>query len=204
MPTSTPEETFATAREAMASGRWEEFFACLDPGDLRRVARNGLVRLGRDARIAELCREAGVPAEPLAGAKALAARIAEAARSALGGQGPPSDLSALLEAHKKALETITLSAGDLPALTAALERHLRATTGGGSISSTLFVDEELEEVRVEGNRATGRRRRAVRGGEAQSGEGRSGATKGAEGGPTEPIGFQKRKGGWRICLLARP
>jgi hypothetical protein len=184
MPRSTPEEAFTAAREAIARQDWDAFFVCLDPGDVRRVARNGLARLGRDARIEALCREAGVEQALLDRVKKLASQMGAAAEATLsGGSDASLSLKALVEAHRKALEAVVKGVPEIAGLAAALERHLRATVGGGSVSSSLFLGETLEAVRVDGNLAWGTRR-LERG--------------------TESVGFVLSRGEWRVRLFARP
>ena len=184
MSMSTPEETFAVAHAAIEKGDWDALFACLDPGDVRRVVRNGLSGLGRDDRVEELCREAGVEQALLDSAKALASRMGTAAQACLTGDTDASfALKELVEAHRRALDAIIRAASDIAALAAGLERHLRATIGGGSISSSLFVGERLEEVRVDGKQASATRRR--------------------DDGATERVVFVRRGGRWLIRLFAR-
>lgn len=70
---------------------------------------------------------------------------------------------------------------DLAAFAAALERAMRDSVGGGSVSSRLFVGETLTDLVVEGARA--KRRLA--------------------GGAVEDIAFVKKKGDWYIRLPKR-
>jgi len=185
MPRSTPEQAFAAAQAAIEQGDWDGFFACVDPADVRRVVKNGLGRLGRDRRVEELCREAGVEQALLGPVKELASRMARAAQASLsGGVDESLALKGIVEAHRKALDALVKSVSAIAALAAALERHLRATAGGGSVSSSLFVGDLLEEVDAEGNLAWATRRTA--------------------GGATESVGFVQRAGEWQIRLFARP
>lgn len=185
MPRSTPQEAFAAARVAIEQQDWDAFFACLDPGDVRRVVKNGLNRLGRDGRVEAICREAGVEQGLLNEVKELASRMAKAAESTLGGEIDASlKLKGIVDGHRKALEAVARTARDIASLAAALERHLRATVGGGSVSSSLFVGETLEELQVDDNLAWGTRR--------------------APQGATESVGFVRRGGEWRVRLFARP
>lgn len=185
MPRTTPEEAFAAAQAAISRQDWDAFFACIDPGDLRRVVKNGLARLGRDRRIEELCREAGVEQALIDPVKQLASRMGRAAQAALGGGGDASlALKGLVDAHKKALDALVKAVQAIDTLAAALERHLRATAGGGSVSSSLFLGDTLEAVRVDGNTAWGTRRSAT--------------------GATESVGFVRRAGEWQVRLFARP
>ena len=185
MPRNTPEEAFAAAQAAMERQDWGAFFACLDPGDVRRVAKNGLNRLGRDRELEALCRQAGVEQPLLDAVKGLAMRMARAAQATLGGGADESlALKGLVEAHRKALDGLTKAVTDIAALAAAIERHLRATVGGGSVSSSYFVGDTLEGVRVDGNVAWGTRRTAR--------------------GASESVGFVQREGEWQVRLFARP
>jgi len=185
MPRSTPEEAFAAARGAMERQDWDAFFACLDPGDVRRVVQNGLNRLGRDGRLEAICREAGVEQGLLDEVKALASRMAKAAESTLGGEIEASlTLKGLVDGHRKALAAVARAPRDIAALAAAIERHLRATVGGGSVSSSYLAGQTLEALQVDGNLAWGTRRSADN--------------------ATESVGFVQRGGEWCIRLFARP
>lgn len=185
MPRSTPQEAFDAARAAMERQDWDAFFACLDPGDVRRVVGNGLNRLGRDPQLDEICIEAGVDPALLAPVKDLASRMARAAEATLGGGADATlVLKGIVDAHRRGVDAVARAARDITALAAAIERHLRATTGGGSVSSSYFVGDTLEEVKVDGNLAWGTRRTAQ--------------------GATESLGFVQRKGEWHVRLFARP
>jgi hypothetical protein len=74
------------------------------------------------------------------------------------------------------------SVQDLACFTAGMERLTRTVVGGGSISSSLFAGEVLEDVAVEGNRGWGTRRSEF---------------------GTEDIGFVQKRGVWYIRLFAR-
>jgi hypothetical protein len=185
MPRTTPEEAFAAAQAAIARQDWDAFFACLDPGDVRRVVKNGLARLGRDRRIEELCRDVGVEQALLDPVKTFAGRMANAAHAALaGGSDESLALRGLVDAHKRALDALVKGVQAIDRLAAALERHLREAAGGGSVSSSLFVGDTLEAVRVDGNTAWGARRSAS--------------------GAVESVGFVRRAGEWQVRLFARP
>ena len=89
----------------------------------------------------------------------------------------------IVDAYNQTLKTLLRSTPDLAELTAALEQDMRAARGGGSISSRLFVDEQLENLVIEGNRAWATRRMESRRG--------------------EDVGFIQRKGVWYIKLTAK-
>lgn len=191
MSRGTPESVFATAQEAMERGDWETFFDCLDRRDLLRLAGMAFGLAGG----ARLCMEHGIPAEALGRVEALARDINESGRAMVreagGSPGAATAQSDLLErslrhrdllgAHQKAVETCLKSVTNLASFTAGAERLKRATLGGGSVSSTLFVGERLCDVSVNGQKATGVRR--------------------MQRGWTEPIAFVKKKGQWYIRFL---
>ena len=191
MSRETPESIFATAQEAMERGDWEAFFACLDHRDLLRLAGMAFGLTGG----AGLCLEHGIPADAMGRVEALAKDIDESGRAMLrelgGGQGNSTAQSVLLErslrhrdlliAHQKAVETCLKFVTNLASFTASAERLKRATLGGGSVGSTLFVGESLCDVAVNGPKATGVRR--------------------MQRGWTEPIAFVKKKGQWYIRFL---
>ncbi len=83
-----------------------------------------------------------------------------------------------MKALERASATCLGFVTDLAAFTAKAERLKRATLGGGSVSSALFVGESLVDVRVEGKQATGIRRMAS--------------------GWSEPIAFVQKRGQWFI------
>jgi len=89
----------------------------------------------------------------------------------------------IVDAYNQILKALLRSTTDLAELTAALEQDMRAALGGGSVSSHLFVDEQLENLVIEGNRAW--------------------ATRRMENGWEEDVGFIQRKGVWYIKLMAK-
>ncbi|NEX21789.1 hypothetical protein G3480_15970 [Thiorhodococcus mannitoliphagus] len=173
MSRTSPEAVFALAQAAMERGDWETFFACLDRSDLKPLAKMG-IPLGEDpdGASSRLCLEHGIPAEALQRVKACAEALQDSAQrmmsgsvGAASGEAPPDDLLQqslghrdLVKALDRAIATCLGCVTDLAAFTAKAERLKRATLGGGSVSSSLFVGESLVDVRIEGKKATGIRR----------------------------------------------
>jgi len=85
--------------------------------------------------------------------------------------------------YRASLKSTMKAVPELARFTAALERALRAESGGGSMSTRLFVGEALEEVSITGARAWATRRSAD--------------------GHAEDVGFVRKKDGWYIRPLAR-
>jgi len=194
MSRATPEEVFAEARAAMERGDWEGVCACMDADTLLRIAANGVARLsmGGEDLLAALCREHAVPEEMVATMRSRLQRLAESGRAAIAPE-VRSDPGAMLEQslrhkqivddYQKSLKAMLKAVPDLAGFTAALERRLRAESGGGSMSARLFVGETLEAVSITGTKAWATRRTA-------------------EGHP-EDLGFVRRKGAWYLRPLAR-
>ena len=90
----------------------------------------------------------------------------------------------LVRAHDAAVATCARQVHDHVAFVAAVERLRRATSGGGSVSSSLFVGETLADVTITGRKAVGVRR--YRNGER------------------EPVAFVHKRDGWRVSIFARP
>jgi hypothetical protein len=193
MARRTPEETFAEARAAMERGDWENVFACLDPADVARIARNTFARFlvaggaAGDAFL-QICARYGISEATLADLRARGRAIGDSARVPIAPAGPAMLEQSrrhqqLVQAYQQAQEDALAAVPDLPAFTGALERAVRADGSGGSVSSTLFVGETLEQVSIEGAKAWATRRMA--------------------GPATEEVGFVRRKTGWYIRLFAR-
>jgi len=197
MSRATPEDAFAEARVAMERGDWEGFCACLDAETLLRIAENGVGRLlagdpATGALLAGLCREHAVPEEMVVTLRARLQRVAESAREAVSPEAR-SDPRVMVEAslpHKRvvdeyraSLKSTLKAVPELARFTAALERALRAESGGGSMSTRLFVGEALEQVSITGAKAWATRRSAD--------------------GHTEDVGFVRKKDGWYIRPLAK-
>lgn len=87
----------------------------------------------------------------------------------------------VVKAHTAELKRLARESPDLVALIARIERHRRRTSNGGTVSSTMFRDERLEALVVDGKKATAFRRAS---------EGRIG-----------PIRFVKKRDGWRIAAI---
>ncbi|MBK1723617.1 hypothetical protein [Thiocystis violacea] len=196
MSRTSPEAVFAAAQAAMERGDWETFFACLDRSDLKPLAKMG-IPLGADPEGASssLCLEHGIPAEALQHVRACAEALQDSAQrmmsgsvGAASGATPPADLLQqslrhrdLVKALNGAIATCLGCVTDLATFTAKAERLKRATLGGGSVSSSLFVGESLVDVRIEGKKARGIRR----------------ITRDW----SEPIAFEQKRGQWFIKFL---
>lgn len=198
MPRTSPESVFAAAQEAMERGDWEAFFECLDRSDLVRLARMA-VPVSGDAgdELAALCVEYGVPADALGNVESCARAVRESAQALRGWRpepGSPASPASLLnqqslrhrdlvKALQKAVDNCLKSVPSLAAFTARAERLRRAKTGGGSVSSTLFVGDRLVDVKIEGTKASGTRR--------------------MKGGWEEPVSFVQRRGLWYVKFLPK-
>jgi len=159
---------------------------------LLRIAENGVGRLlvGGPATgdlLAGLCREHAVPDEMVVTLRARLERLAESGRAAVA-PDVRSDPRAMVEEslrhkrvvdeYRESLKSTLKAVPDLARFTAALERALRAESGGGSMSTRLFVGEALEDVSITGTKAWATRRSAD--------------------GHLEDVGFVRKKGGWYI------
>lgn len=198
MSRTSPEAVFALAQAAMERGDWETFFACLDRSDLKPLARMG-IPVGEDpgGAYSTLCLEHGIPVEALQRVRACAEALQYSAQRMLSGPvGVVSNAASrddllqqslrhrdLVKALDRAIATCLGCVTDLAAFTAKAERLKRATLGGGSVSSSLFVGESLVDVRVEGKKATGIRR--------------------MQNGWSEPIAFLQKRGQWSIKFLPK-
>ena len=197
MARATLEEAFAEARAAMERGDWEAFCACLDAETLLRIVENGVARLlsGGPATadlFTRLCGEHDVPDAMVATLRARLERMAESGR-ALVSPEIRSDQRAMVEEslrhkrvvdeYRESLKSTLKAVPDLARFTAALERALRAESGGGSMSTRLFVGETLADVSITGTKAWATRRGAA--------------------GHVEDVGFVRRKGEWYVRPLAK-
>lgn len=189
----TPEAVFATAQSAIARGDWEAFFACLDRPELLRIAKNGvglMIAGPPEPGTQSLCATHGFPIDDV---RARGQRIVESAGAIVANPTRPPDAAtmreqssrhkALVDDYTDAIESSLGAVPDLAAFTAALERHMRAGGGGGSVSSRLFVGETLTDLVVEGKKARGKRR--------------------LDGGAVEDIAFARKTDGWHIRLPLR-
>lgn len=190
MDRSTPEACFSSAQQAMNAGDWDGFFACVDTASLQRLAVMviALVADSQHEAFASSCRELGLPDEALGDVRrSLDAVSASAAASRWDPSAPTPEMVEHSNRHQdlvKAAAATRLAAvkqiPDLAAFVAASERYRRAVSGGGSVSSTLFVDETLTDVVVDGSKATGVRT-MVRG-------------------HTERVRFVRRRGQWCVSI----
>ncbi len=155
----SPSQTFALAADAVRQGDWPAVVRLLRKQDVLRLLDNSVaLSWARFANTPELA--------------AIHARY---------GFTMPSmdDMRTYRERSKAAIKAVKDPVG----LLGELESKLRAQGGGGSLSSSHFVDEELKDVVVDGSKARGMRVFAD--------------------GTTQPISFVKERGGWRIALFAR-
>jgi len=196
MARGTPEEAFAEASAAMARGDWPAFFACIDRKSLLRIAENGINRFlaggpAASATFAALCDAQGVAAGRATALQALGARIVASGQAMrAGARTDPAAMvqnslqhQKLVTEYRDGVKALAGEAPNLAAFVAALETALRAESGGGSVSSRLFLDETLGEVVVTGNKARATRRMAS--------------------GATEDVSFAREKGQWVIKPFAR-
>jgi hypothetical protein len=190
MARTTPEETFAEARAAMARGDWEGVFACLESDNLRRLGENSIAHFmnggerAHDAFVA-LCGEHGVPHDKVAALRSTLERMAESGRAPIVRSDPAAMMQQSARHHENvtayrvALKETLKAAPNLPGFIAALERAL----GGVSFSTRLFVDEVVDNVQIDGAKAWGIRRGAN--------------------GLQEDVSFVRKKGIWYIKLFGQ-
>lgn len=172
MTAHTPQDAFEQAQRAMRQGDWEAFFRVLDPRDIRRILNNALklcltAHDGVRGEFAAICERHAVPV----------AELASLWQSWSNTAGPHPN-------HEKTLKATIKRASDIAGLAAALERHCRATRGGGSVSSSLFLDETLRDLVVEEDKAWAFRQ--------------------FPGDWLEPVEFARDRDGWKVRLFARP
>jgi hypothetical protein len=186
----SPIAVFGRAQRALAAGDWDAFFACLDAADLRRLAAMVLPIACDSEPFSAICREHGVSARRIDRIGGAGAAIVASAASIVdpAPDASPADRAADSLRHRdlvKALDACLADAvgevADLAAFVAASERFRRATSGGGSVSSSLFLDEQLVDLVVSDRQARAVRRRRT--------------------GGDDPIGFVLRRHGWRIRLF---
>jgi hypothetical protein len=197
MDRTSPTGAFTVAQTAMQQGDFATFFSCLDRTDLIGIARNSVNMLLNTASFAALCIEHDLALELVQELQRLSNSLTRSAQNYPSQEQFPHDPAAyyaavgayssqhqnLVSAYDKALVQLLKSVPNLPAVTAALERHMRSIVGGGSISSELFVGESLSDLVIEGSRAW--------------------ATRADGTGWKEDIGFIQKKGTWYIRLLAK-
>ena len=154
MPRGTPEETFGEARAAMERGDWEGAFACLEPADVAKIAKNTFARFlmaggaAADAFL-QICGSHGISDATIADIRARGQAIIQSGRQPGLAPGPAMLEQSrrhqeLVKAYQQAQEDALDAVADLAAFTGALERAVRADGTGGSVSSQLFVGERLE------------------------------------------------------------
>lgn len=177
----------------MERGDWEAFFPHLAPNDLKRLAGIGVgCAVTDDPAFRALCLEHGVSTEALDLLQGTARQMLESANAMArdDGSSPEAMMERslahrdLVKAHDAALDGCARQVRDRAAFVAAVERLRRATSGGGSVSSSLFVGETLSDITTAGNKAVGVRR--YRNGE------------------TEPVAFVRTRDGWHVSIFARP
>ncbi len=171
MAAHTPQEAFEQAQQAMQRGDWDAFFRVLDPRDIRRILNNAFklclsAHHGTDDQFVAICERHGVPATELA-------RLWQSWSNTVG----PNP------GHEKTLKAMIKRASDIAGLAAELELHSRAVRGGGSVSSSLFLDETLGDLVVEDNKAWALRK--------------------FPGGWSEPVEFVRDRDDWKVHLFAR-
>lgn len=158
----------------MRRGDLHEVFACLDVNDLKRVAANAVaLSLGMrideaDEEVGGICRDHGFPLDDLLSAR----------RRVMQSPGMDATLNQR-DTMKRGLAGVK----DLPAFLAALEGYTRRVAGGGSMSTRLFQNETLIDVRIEGARAWGRRVYGP--------------------GSSDDVEFVLRRGQWYVKLITR-
>lgn len=192
MAASSPDEVFLTAQQAMVRGDWEMFFRCLTRSRLQAIASMVIPMVGDDpaGRFADLCRSHGIADDLLAAVRDAGDAIVASAERARDGSVSSDQMLAdsqrhreLVAVHARSTKACVKAIDDLAAFVAASERHRRETSGGGSISSQMFVDETLTDVVITGTKATGIRR--------------------FRRGQSEGLAFVVERGEWRIGGMTR-
>jgi hypothetical protein len=196
--TRIPEQLFAEAQAAKLRGDLPAFFRCFDRRDQLRLGANALLGLlAEEPRVAaafDILRDKhAIPSRAVDGQRALARQLVASAQQirSLSPQArgaASSEHSVLVRQHRQGLDTLVKSIPDLATFLADAEAAVRQVHGGGIVSSTLFVEESLERVSVQGDRAWGTR-------VGTSSVGKRWA---------EDVGFVRdRSGEWRIRLFAK-
>jgi hypothetical protein len=202
MTQTTPEAAFSLAQEAMRRQNWHSFFGCLDRDDLLRIAANSVnVLLDRTEQTPSIVvtrsLEYAIPKEHILQLQELRQQMTGSAHAITEEMTSSPEVATspdfmlqngfqhwqIVDAYNQSLKALLRSASNLADLTATFEQDMRAIIGGGSVSSRLFVDEQLENLVIEGNRAW--------------------ATRRMQHGWAEDIGFIRRKGVWYIKLIAK-
>lgn len=181
----SPLVVFQRAQAAMERRAYAEFFACLDPSGLSVIAQNGI---GWLLTRPELHAEPAVASLPLADLNQQIAAMDASAKHVLAMRtSDPATANQASLQHRDLVKTYQASikraakAATLPAVLGWIESQRRAADQGGSIATTLFIGETLENCIVTETTATAVRRRAN--------------------GTTEPIRFALTRGTWKIKLF---
>jgi hypothetical protein len=196
--THSPEEVFGAAQAARVRGDLAAFFRCFDRKDQLRLGTNAMAGLlGEEPRIlaawAALSEKHAIPSAPVEALRSATRELMRSAQRIYSLQGEAraaasSAHAALVKGCEQGVRGVLESIADLPAFLGDAEGAFRQLHGGGLVSSTLFVGEKLEEVRIEGGRGWGTRV----------------GTSSAGTRWTEDVGFVRdRSGEWRIRLLAK-
>lgn len=165
------------AQQAMLRGDWEAFFPCLANKTLERFATlvMPLAEVESEGRFTSLCREHGISDDLIDALRVAGAAVTASAARMQSGTVTSEQMLAdsrrhrdLVKAHLFAARSCVRATSDVAAFVAASERFRRDTSGGGSISSRMFVDETLTDVVITGKKATGVRRFAQGGSEGVS------------------------------------
>lgn len=169
-------QLFGEAQRAVAQGNWAGLFALLEPSLAVKIGKNSLVWTLENQSLPELAELQGEYRAWTAQLQASAQRILQAA---LPEQNQLSLLHrSLLKRGDQLLETaLAKQPGELAGR---LENLRRQAGGGGSVSSTLFERETLEDIVCTGNQAAAVRR--------------------YPGGSSDRIRFVRRRDGWKIRL----
>lgn len=181
----SPLDVFSEAQSAMARGDYDTFFKCFNNSDLMGIAKNSVSRLmSSDDTFSALREILGQHSVSHASFDNMLEKLTEMIDSS----SPPIDddyrqRQQRVKAFNNAMSTMLKSAANLAGLTAALEKAMRSMRHAGSVSRSLFIDEVLEQIVIEDNKAW--------------------ATRKIASGHSEDIGFIKKKGQWYIRLMAR-
>lgn len=188
MDQSTPESAFESVQQAVAAQDWPAVFRCLDRNDLLKICANSVRGVAEfaDDESEQLFEEFGFPVQEMRDLDeemmASGMRLMQEAR-----EGKPVDMKTSLAHNKlvkkadKFLDANLRRVKQLPEFTAALELQMRSRRGGGSISSTLFQGEYLDELLSRDKKAFG--------------------TRVNENGYVEQVEFVKKRNRWYIRLI---
>lgn len=172
------------AQSALAVGDLAVAFACFDRSDVMKIAGNSVRALSvADADADELFDRFGFGT--LSELRDLTDRMAVSAASL--NEDPssydPAVHRQMTKDYDAAIKDGFRGVADLPDFTAAMEERMREVMGGGSVSTSLFAGEMLEDVEVDGRKAW--------------------ATRSERGQAIDDIGFVRTRDGWKIKLFAR-